>query len=639
MALKPVLYSILLTYADKMHSPTIDSKDLIKFVSKYAQKYAGGEPEWARWGNDTGKRVWEEMKGLTAEGKCRVLAEGGGNKIYLPNFYVDLLEGAYESLDDIAGYPFPSEGDLKLTIPPEKVCALSVITDLIVYLDEPPVEPTPFVALLFPTGIPSALLLSSMIPRRLAEAAMLKLRFYLRLHDNKDYLQNKLIPHYDGKENQLKDVFHRIMIRPLDSLSNLEDGEDFSYLFWTRFCGIARANILKGNGLLPEEITVLQALYILEVMNAWYRTRAVKKKAQVLAFSELDSQFEQPPYAFSMDDIVQFTNSKGTPLLGQYSEADLQEWLTARLHSNAEEELPPMFLITGPGDEKRYIKKNHYHEFSLKFLTDARLLIKRAVSDRWTGILTEYGEEPAMDNDEQFERLLKRLVSESCPDLMAAMTDEKLYLVCDEMERNGGPLPENARFFNPGGKLLPLATLLLIKRKDTLAQIRILLPFWYSIRLFVAIAAFFHRLKNFKLSLGMSKKTQRKAMSPKGDAGIGDKARDKESKEAARKLESELVPYGDTIDDCLENLENRWNTRLNMEARQDLLTDVRTLIRDRLREALRDQRSGVFSRDALEKIALRITEENPTLRELKTEEPLRKYIVLYMTKLLLQPKF
>jgi hypothetical protein len=478
-----------------------------------------------------------------------------------------------------------------------------------------------------------------MIPRRLAEAAMLKLRFYLRLHDSKDYLQNKLIPHYDGQEGQLKEVFNRIMIRPLDVLANLEDGEDFAYLFWTRFCGIARMDILNGNsGLLPEEIAVLQALYISEVMNAWYRTRSFKKKSQVRALNELDSQFEQPPYAFSMDDIRLFTNSKGVPLLGYYSEADLHDWLTERIHRTGEEELPRLFLITGPEDVKQYIKKNHYHEFSIKFLTEARPLIKRAVSDRWTGMLREYREEPAMENDEQFERLLKRLASEVCPNLMAVLSDKKLYLICDEMERKTGPLPEKTRFFYPGGELLPLAALFLIKRKDTLNQIRELLPFWYAIPLFVAIAAFFHKLKNLR-SMGMSKKAQRKAAHPAGAMEKGDKSRDKESREAARNLESELVPYGDTIDDYLGSLENRWNTLLNREARQDLSTDVKTLIRDRLRQALRGQKGGMFTRDSLEKIARHIAEENPTLRELKNQDPLRQYIVLYMTKLLQQPKF
>jgi hypothetical protein len=643
MTLKPALYSILLTYADKTHSPTIDSKEFINFLAKYAQKCARDQPEWGRWVNDTGKRVWEEMEELKAEDKCRVLAEKGGNKIYLPNFYVDLLEGIYESLDDIAGDPFPSEKDLKLSIPHDQVRALSVITDLILYFDNPEVEPVPMLVLLFPQGIPSALVLPSMIPRRLAEAAMLKLRYFLRLHDNKDYIQNKLLVHYDGLENQLKEIFTRIMIRPLDCLSDLEEGDDFGYMFWIRFCSIIRADILKGNsGLIPEDISMLQALYIVEVMNAWYRTRSVKKKAQVIALNELDIQFDQMPFAFPMDEIVQFLDSKGVPLLGQYSEADLQNWLTTRMHSTTNDELPPMFLITGPEDAKRYIKKSHYHEFSLKFLTEARPRITRTVMDRWMDMLKTYGNEPAMEKDEQFERLLKRLAGEQCPDLMAVMTDKKLYLVCDEMERTGRPLPANTRFFSPGGELLPLAALFLLKRKETVSEIRGLLPFWYSIPFFVAIAAFFYRLKNLPSPRGMSKEAQREGATGTARSGTterGEKIRERETKEAARKLEAELVPYGDTIDDCLEGLENRWNTLLNTEARQNLLTDVRTLIRDRLREALHAQKSGAFNKESLEKIARRTAEENPALRELKSQDPLRQYIVLYMTKLLLQAKF
>jgi hypothetical protein len=73
------------------------------------------------------------------------------------------------------------------------------------------------------------------------------------------------------------------------------------------------------------------------------------------------------------------------------------------------------------------------------------------------------------------------------------------------MERNGRPLPENTRFFYPGGELLPLATLFLIKRKETLAQIRALLPFWYAIPFFVTIAAFFHKLKNALVKLKKDK--------------------------------------------------------------------------------------------------------------------------------------
>jgi hypothetical protein len=210
---------------------------------------------------------------------------------------------------------------------------------------------------------------------------------------------------------------------------------------------------------------------------------------------------------------------------------------------------------------------------------------------------------------------------------MVVITDKKLYLVCDEMERIQRFIPEDSRFFDAGGTLLPMATLLLMKRKEIVTHIRTLLPFWYSIPLFVAIAAFFHTLKTLKMTMEKKRTGWEAPEEPR------------EILEAGRKLETELVPYGEDIDSCLEDLENRWNTLLNSKARQELLIDVKTLIRDRLRKVMRGQRKVMLTKDSLENIARRIVDENSTLRDLKNQGPLQQYIVLYMVKLLVQQKF
>ncbi|MFP3040916.1 hypothetical protein LQZ19_03735 [Treponema primitia] len=627
---------MLISYGNKEHTPYIDSEAFISFVEKYARHYANEQPEWAIWAKDTSRKIWEEMTPLLDSEKCMILTEKTGTRIYMRNFYIDLLENAYASPDDSAGLPFPSENSLKIKVPPEHLKSLNVKTDLVTYLEHPQTERMPLIMLVFPPGIPNALSLSTMIPRRLMESAMLKVRHFLRTQDNKDYLQNKLIPHYQGRENQLRDIFNRMMVRPLDCLTSLEDGEDFPYLFWASFCGLVRSDITKRQELLNEDIAVLQSLHIIEIINNYYRALSFKKKERDMALNDLALQFDQPPYAYSMDTILKFINSKGVPLLGLYSEKDLEDWLTVKLKSSNAEELPEILLITGPTDAKRYIKKIHYYDFSVNFLTEARPLIKRAVSDRWLTIIKAYRRESAMEKDEDFEKLLKRFVGELAPELMAVITDKKLYLVCDEIEQIQGFIPEGARFFVHGGALLPLATILLIKRKEILADTRALLPFWYSIPLFIALIAFFQKLKNIKLKIG-KKKNVENDIPEKGRSA--NKNQDKEIKEAGRKLESELVPYGDDIDTYLENLANRWNTLLKQQAREDLLTDVKTLIRDRLRQVLHGQRHMMLTRDSLEKLARRIADENSTLRDLKNQDNLRQYIVLYMVKLLIHSNF
>jgi hypothetical protein len=635
MTLKPVLYTMLMFYAKKEHSPYIDTEAFLLFVEKYAQHMVNAHPEWTKWSKDASRKVWEELGVLIEEGKCAILTEKTGARIYLRRFYIDLLDGAYANLDEIASIPFPSEKYFKIKIPPEHLKSLNVSADMVVYLDNPQSELMPLIFLVFPQGLPGALVLSNMLPRRLSEAAMLKLRYFLRNKDNKDYLQNRLIPHYQDKEAQLRDLFNRILMRPMDCLNDLESGEDFPYMFWSMFCSLVRKDLIVKQDRLGEDIAVMQSSYILEIMNNYFRAKAFKRRERDLAFNDLDLEFDQPPYAFSMEAILKFTNSKGVPLLGLYSREDLRHWFEERIRfGSPAATLPEILLITGPADARRYIKKKHYFTFSEKLLNDARPVIRQAVTDRWIEILKDYRKELAMEKDEDYERLLQRFVGEQVPDLMAVMMDKKLYLVCAELEEAQGFIPENSRLFLQGGKLLPMATILQMKRQEVLTETKNLLPFWYSIPLVVALMALYHKLKNLRFARKRAAEwdVSRGQPSEKGSP-------EKEMTEAGRRLESEMVPFGEEIDAHLTSLENRWNTLLSKEARENLSTDVRTLVRDRLRQTLHGQRHIMLTKDSLEKLATRITEENKALRDLRDKDKLRQFIVLYMVKLLIQGKF
>jgi hypothetical protein len=625
---------MLMSYANKEHSPYIDTEAFILFVEKYAQHIVNEQPEWTKWAKDSSRKIWEELGPLIEEGKCALLTEKTGARIYLRRFYIDMLEGVYANPDETASIPFPSEKYCKVKIPPEHLKSLNVATDMVVYLDNPQSEQMPLIVLVFPPGLPNALTLSTMIPRRLLETAMLKVRYFLRIKDNKDYLQTKLIPHLQDKEAQLRDLFNRILMRPMDCLNDLEGGEDFPYIFWSTFCALVRSDITRKRDLLSVDIAVLQSSYIIEVMNNYFRAQAFRRKERGIALNDLEIEFDRSPYAFSMDSILKFVNSKGVPLLGLYSLEDLQHWLEDRIRPVRPDALPEILLITGPGDTKRYIRKVHYFAFSVKLLNDARPVIRRAVKDRWIGILREYGKEPAMERDGDYEKLLQRLVGEMTPDLMAILVDKKLYLACDELEQAQGFIPENSRFFLHGGALLPLATILLMKRKEILGETRALLPFWYSISLFIFLITLYNTIKN-----AGRKKKEKTGKDLGGLRPAEQGSREKEMKEAGRRLESEIVPFGEEIELFLGRLENRWNTLLSKQAREDLSTDVKALVRDKLRQALHGQRHIMLTRDSLERLAARITEENSALRDLNNQENLRQFIVLYMVKLLIQGKF
>jgi hypothetical protein len=629
---------MLLSYANRNHSPYINSEAFISFIEKYAQFTArGGQPEWNQWIHDTSRKIWDEIGPLIEEGKCRIITDPSGTQFYLTQFYVDLLEEAYASSDETAGIPFPSEASIKTKIPQANLRNLSVITEMVSYLDNPQTELMPVIKLIFPAGIPNALVLSTFIPRRIMEAAVLKMRAFLRIQDNKDYLQNKLIPHHPGKENQLREIFNRIMVRPFDCITSLEGGEDFSYLFWASFCGLVRNDLTKKNELNHGDLAVLQSMCIIEIINNYHRAKAFKKKEKEMALNDLGIEFDKPPYAYSMDAIAKFINSKGVPLLGLFSEADLQSWLRVKISKSSNNELPEMLLITGPMDMKWYIKKEYYFNFSVKLLTEGRPVIKKAIADRWFTKIRDFHSEPAMETDEEFEKLLRRYVNELTPELMTVLMDKKLYLVCVEMEQAQGFIPENSKFFAPGGVLLPMSTLLLLKRREMIAEAKMLLPFWYSFSFIIVIMTIYNNIKNFRLEKVITKEKAYKTVGT--ETPVEEKSQEQAIRDAGWQIESEMVPAGDTIDTCLEGLEGRWNTLLKQQAREDLLTDVNTLIRDRLRQTLHGQRHIIPTRDSMEKLALRTASENPTLRNLNNQDSLRKYMVLYMVKLIISSNF
>jgi hypothetical protein len=634
MALKPVLYNMLMSYANRAHSPYIDTEAFILFVERYARHIVKEQPEWTIWSKDASRKIWEDLGPLIAEGKCAILAEETGARIYLRMFYIDLLEGVYANPDENASLPFPSENFFKVKIPSEDIITLNVNSDLIAYLETPLSEQRPFVFLVFPSGIPGALVLSTMIPRRLSETAMLKLRYFIRLKDNKDYLQHKLSSRYQGKEIQLRDLFNRILTRPMDCLDDLESGDDFPYMFWSVFCGLARSDIAQKKELLNVDIAVMQSAYIMEIMNGYFRARAFKRKERDMALNDLELEFDRPPYAYAMDAIAQFTNNRGVPLLGLYSQEDLQRWFEEKMRSKAPDTLPEILLVAGPADTTWYIKKSHYFTFSAKLLDNARPRIRQALTERWAGLIRGYRKEPAMDKGEDYERLLQRLVGELTPDLMAVLMDKKLYLVCDEMEQAQGFIPENSRFFLHGGALLPLATILQVNRREVLGEAKALLPFWYSIPLFFSLILFLNNLKNLWRS-----KSKKAGKAVYGGLPVGNGTPKEEIAEAGRRLETELVPFGEEMGIYLRWLENRWNTLLPKQAREDLSTDVKTLVRDRLRQALHGQRPIMLTRDSLEKFAARISNENSVLRDLFNQDDLRQFIVLYMAELLIQGNF
>ncbi|MFP3091273.1 hypothetical protein LQZ21_13205 [Treponema sp. TIM-1] len=618
------LYTLLESYAKKFHSPYIDLDKFIHYVEKSAQRLSAAHPEWLPWSTNTEKKIWEILPVLVKEEKCKLNTNTKETQIFLSTFYINVIRQAYTA-GETAEMPFPDEKTLKLNIAPDQLRVLYIEHDLGPYMENPQETILPIIKFTFPRDLPDMIILSDLIPRRLSEMTMLKVQKYLWVQGNKEHIQSKMISRFQGREDYLKDMINYMMTQPMNCLYSIESGGELSFLFFSFFCNLVKGEVLQKNELTVRDIAILQAVYILEILNNYHTNKVVRAKARETALKNLGLCFDKPPYLYNLSAIMKFSDSKGIPLLGQYSQEDLETFLKTKVTEHAENELPELLIVHDPAGEQFFVKKTVILLLCSRFLTDARPGVKKMVSERWFKLLKAYDREPAMDNDEDFERLLHQMTRKVNPMLLILLRDNKLALTYHELEKST-KLSETSKLFEDG-KVLPLSVLLLLDRRAILSDSRMLLPFWYSIPILVHIITFFKNLGKRKNA--QNAQDDEETLEPESYLDTNTNL-----SSVLKDMAAELIPQGKTLAETLGDHEARWNTRLNPQARKNLVEDVNSYISDRMRQLMRLPKKPKITRDFLEETAESFVSESSTLQQLGDYDALIAYIKLYIINLL-----
>ena len=624
------LYSILMSYANKNNSPYIEIGSFLEQLGRSAKKYAKEYPAWKKWIHDTAVKFWSEMSVLIEGNKCELMADSNNGRIFMSSYYPDALAGTFKYTNENADQPFPSEESLRYTLPETQVKILDADYDLLSYLINPKQVEAPILKINFPEGFGSALVLTTMVPRDISEMALLKIRSYLNRYGNKEYAFHKLLPLLPGKDSYIKDQLEQIILRPMDLFRAIVENKELTSNFWAHFCSLLKNDIKKKNEHLALDIAAYQAVYIIEVVNGYYRSVALKRYEAELAFRNLEACLTKPPYLYTMDEIIKFTNPNGTLLLNQYSGEQLEAWIRKNISESKDDGLPALLIVKIPTkSEQCFVLKEKLLTLCARLLADARIQIKSKITKRWSKLIYDYKDEAAMQDDEEFENALEKLAEKHCPELMALLDDPKLLVVYMEMERKENGIPQAVRIFYKE-KLLPYSAIFFVKRKDILQDAKLSLPVWYSMPMLSAIIGFFKRL--FK-----KRKAAKKTLADElgGEQEIleeGDRAG--AIRVAAEELEFDLVPAGYTLDEYLRELEDRWSRLINKMARENLVADVQFLAKDHLKRTFKFNPQFKPVREEMNIMAENLVTRNQALSSLRARDSLVLYIELYMIKLL-----
>jgi len=564
-------------------------------------------------------------------------AGGQIDSIALPEYFTEVLMAEYRRLEENPDIPFPDDDSLHMELPAEWVQAVSVETDLGSLIEVERDRSAPFYRLIFPEGIRPVLILSPMVADKLLEHAVLKVRQYLRKGGNKDFVQNKLSYAFTGKEMQLKESLSAILIKPYDAIRDLRtSGSDFTFPLWAYLASYMKKDIAKKVDKNVEDWSNLQAIYLCEVYNNFYKGKAQRAAERETALKTLEISLRKAPYNYTIDEVTNFRDTMGRPLLGKYSREELEEWLKERTTRAAPGNLPEILMPVTSHGQRWFVAKNRVLPLVVRLLGEARASIRTSLIAEWKAVMEAYGSLPTMEDTDAYRKDLEERVAKGYPVLFVLISERIFSLVYNELRETPDAVPELDRFFSKGD-LVSIDELLDLRRKNLVMDVRNLLPIWYTLPIISGIFAFFYRLAGKKRQRKGRYSSEEEARNENASGRSKPSAGSSDSRiefaAAAAKVEQILLPEGYKLDEYLSVLISRWNTLINPKAKADLTEDVNSLVRDYLRGLLRTLRPSNFTTERVKGLAATLA-DTPSLLKIRNHTAMEEYIRLYMVRLL-----
>ncbi|HOX12777.1 MAG TPA: hypothetical protein PLB56_07725 [Spirochaetales bacterium] len=629
---------LLRSYATKNKVSTIDYRSFAQMVQRQAAQANRPEPIYRDLASNPDVVLVPKLFQYARDRNLSINTVGGQiESISLPEHFTDLLLAEYRRMEENPDIPFPDDESIHAELPAEWVQAVSVETDLSSLIETTRDRAAPFYRLVFPEGIRPVLILSPMAADKVLEHAVLKVRQYLRKGGNKDFVQNKLSYAFPGKEMQLKESLSTILIKPFDAVRDMRtSGNDFTFALWAYLASYMKQDVFKKSDKNPEDWAYLQAIYLCEVYNNFYKGKAQRAVERETAFKTLDTLLRKSPYNFTLDEVTNFRDSMGRPLLGKYTREELEEWIRERTTRAETGRLPEILMPVTSRGQRWLVAKDRVLPLVVRLLGEARASIRTSLIAEWKSVLEVYASTPTMEDDAAYRRDLEERVAKGYPILFVLISERIFSLVYNELRETPDAVPELDRFFSKGD-LVPIDELLDLRRKHMVTDVRNLLPIWYTLPILSGLFAFLFRLTSRKRARKERLASiAEKASEPKTEkTGTSAKFSDRriEFAAAAAKVEQVLLPEGYKLDEYLSVLINRWNTMLNPQAKADLTEDVNSLVRDYLRGLLRSLKPSNFTAERVKGLAATLA-DTPSLLKIRNHSALEEYIRLYMVRLL-----
>ncbi|MCR5045954.1 MAG: hypothetical protein K6A42_05210 [Treponema sp.] len=622
---------LLRFYASKQKSPFILYSAFIDYVKRYAARNVEEQEALVSYLGDPTAQLEKAFEPLIESKQIAIIDTNPAKKvIFVTGYFNAIFAERYKEIKSNATVPFPTIQDMPKQTPNE-VLIKSEYTEIIFDLlkNQKPDDKNLY-AIIVPMNLPSIIFPGNVPVSVLVNASLEKMQHMLEKDEYHDYYLKKLRISNPGKEISVKNFFSQFVKSPEEALQSLKNSADCFY-FWGQLCYFIKQDYEKVKDFTQEDVNVLQAVAISEIVTSFYKNESAKNLQQENALKSVQNHLKQPPYFFTMDGILKFTDAKGVPLQGQYKDEALKEFLQKETTDAMANELPNLLVFKTSSGARYFIYKEKVFPLVVRMCNELHDTINDSITREWYEILKNYEKSKEMTDENAFNERLEHEVEKLSPILHSLLNATFLSVLNIEMARSnkGGG---SANLFL-GDNLLPYSHLLMLNRQTILANAKILLPFWYTIPIFSWLMSLFNKKPQKK------KKQSHNVVAPVESEEIEERrpAKKSESRKdslinAAKKVESNLVPEGSSIEREMNSYKKQWNKMITKQAYLNLTEDVNSLIRDYMRKVLRTISGQSFTIDRIQDLAETLC-KTPNMQKITDQDSLYVYVQLYMVYL------
>ncbi|MGP1437914.1 MAG: hypothetical protein ACTTKH_02440 [Treponema sp.] len=615
------LLQIIRSYSIKKNDSNLLLQELTDYIRRYAKHYLQQKPDLVQYVEITNEELLEIVKEFADEGVLSVVVNKKNVIVFVPYFYIENVDRIYQDIEKREDVPFPLASDLPASFPKQLTRKITFDDE---FLHINPTDTNDFVYLLTFSGSAKSMLFPARYTAdNLLTLCIKKIQLYFKKDETKDYLQKRLLIANPSKDATVRSFVMKIQSKDMGVIRAIKEADD-NYLLWGQLCAFIKQDIDKKNEKLPDEEALLEAVSIVDFLNNHYRGAHQKDLQKQTALKNLTLAFQRPPYYFTIKTITDFVDSRGIPLLGQYNQTDLTDYLQKKTSICESFSVPDILTFRNSSGERFYVYADKVIPLLISLVTEHRAQVKDACVAKWVHLLKNFKQDASMKNNEAFNRFIKEMCEAEANNIYAILNAPFMGALVLDKKINDIQAGEIARLY-PDGKQASYSEILMLSRIELLNDAKIVLPFYYTLPLISSI-----------ISLFVGRKKEAKAENKKEEQAPATKKivkQKKTYKDVVDNLSHDMLPQGLSMEEALQYYLDLWNTNLNAKLRNNLTEDINSFIRDYLRNIQRRLPVSSVDRQRVEQLAETIVHTN-SLAKIKDKKALKSYVEIYILKVI-----